>query len=127
MILNIVLIGVILILGAITWLLWASLLRIFGDKMIAEEKWKIYQNLYTQTAYDGKYYPANLIFIARFEQDNQEIITDFSQYENKKIVYMFINSTLPIEPGPQECLNGRPQLIPNVTLYQPMKGVWEWK
>jgi hypothetical protein len=84
MILNIVLIGVILILGAITWLLWASLLRIFGDKMIAEEKWKMYQNLYTQTAYDGKYYPANLIFIARFEQDNQEIITDFSQYENKK-------------------------------------------
>jgi hypothetical protein len=45
----------------------------------------------------------------------------------KKIVYMFINSTRPIESGSQEYLNGRPQLIPNVTLYQPMKGVWEWK
>ena len=37
-------------------------------------------------AYDGKYYPATVISRIQFNCDSEMMVTDFSMYEDKKIV-----------------------------------------
>lgn len=89
-------------------------------------------------AYDGKYYPATVITQVKFNCDNEMIITDFSMYEDKKIVGFTICTTETMreylgaqgEDIPDEILEetiGKPSIFKNVIVYAPMEGMWIWK
>ena len=43
-----------------------------------------------RTAYDEKYYPATVITQVKFGCDSEMMVTDFSMYEDKKIVGFII-------------------------------------
>ena len=93
-------------------------------------------------AYDGKYYPATVISQIRFGCDSEAVITDFSMYEDKKIVGFilqtketaleYIGANLEaIEE--EEVLSelektlGEPTIFKNVLVYAPVEGMWTWK
>ena len=93
-------------------------------------------------AYDGKYYPATVISQIQFGCDSEAVITDFSMYEDKKIVGFilqtketaleYIGANLEaIEE--EEVLSelektlGEPTIFKNVLVYAPVEGMWTWK
>ena len=89
-------------------------------------------------AYDGKYYPATVISRVQFNCDSEMMITDFSMYEEKKIVGFTICTKetareyleLDDEEMPDEVieeLSGKPAIFKNVVVYAPMEGMWTWK
>lgn len=91
-----------------------------------------------RAAYDGKYYPATVISQVKFECDSDMIITDFSMYENKKIIGFTIctRETMREYIGaqgddiPDEILEeglGKPTTFKNVIVYAPWEGMWTWK
>lgn len=93
-------------------------------------------------AYDGKYYPATVISQIQFGCDSEAVITDFSMYENKKIVSFilqtketaleYINANLEVTED-EEVLSelektiGEPTIFKNVLVYAPVEGIWTWK
>ena len=93
-------------------------------------------------AHDGKYYPATVISQIQFGCDSEAVITDFSMYEDKKIVGFilqtketaleYIGANLEaIEE--EEVLSelektlGEPTIFKNVLVYAPVEGMWTWK
>ena len=90
-----------------------------------------------KTAYDGKYYPATVISQVKFNCDNEAVITDFSMYEDKRIVGFTICTKETIHeyfgiPGdvPEDVLEenlATPAIFKNVIVYSPMEGMWTWK
>lgn len=91
-----------------------------------------------RAAYDGKYYPATVISQVKFECDSDMIITDFSMYEDKKIIGFTIctRETMREYIGaqgddiPDEILEeglGKPTMFKNVIVYAPWEGMWTWK
>lgn len=89
-------------------------------------------------AHDGKYYPATVISQVKFECDSDMIITDFSMYENKRIIGFTIctRETMREYVGaqgddiPDEILKeglGKPTIFKNVIVYAPWEGMWTWK
>lgn len=91
-----------------------------------------------QTAYDGKYYPATVISLVKFNCDKESIITDFSMYEDKKIVGFTVCTKETIQEYIGDAANGideealeeafcTPTIFKNVVVYSPMEGMWTWK
>ena len=95
-------------------------------------------------AYDGKYYPATVISQIQFGCDSETVITDFSMYEDKKIVGFilqtketaleYVNANLEIEQEEDEEFLSKleksleePTVFKNVLVYAPMEGMWTWK
>ena len=89
-------------------------------------------------AYDGKYYPATVIAQVKFDCDSEIVITDFSMYENKKIVGFTICTKESMREYmgaaandvPDEILEetiGTPTIFKNVIVYAPAEGMWTWK
>lgn len=93
-------------------------------------------------AYDGKYYPATVISQIQFGCDSETVITDFSMYEDKKIVGFilqtketaleYIGGTIG-EVEEEEVIEeltktlGEPTVFKNVLVYAPVEGMWTWK
>lgn len=93
-------------------------------------------------AYDGKYYPATVISQIRFGCDSETVITDFSMYEDKKIVGFilqtketaleYIGANLEVMED-EEVLSelektlSEPTVFKNVLVYAPVEGMWTWK
>ena len=91
-----------------------------------------------KAAYDGKYYPATVISQVKFNCDKEMIITDFSMYEDKKIVGFTICTKESMrdylgaaaDDIPDEVLEetfGTPTIFKNVVVYAPREGTWTWK
>jgi hypothetical protein len=91
-----------------------------------------------RTAYDGKYYPATVISQVKFGCDSEMMVTDFSMYEDKKIVGFTICTKetareylgITEEEMPDEVIeevSERPAIFKNVVVYAPMEGTWTWK
>lgn len=93
-------------------------------------------------AYDGKYYPATVVSQIQFGCDSETVITDFSMYEDKKIIGFilqtketaleYIGANLePIEDeevlAELEKTLGEPTIFKNVLVYAPVEGMWTWK
>lgn len=89
-------------------------------------------------AYDGKYYPATVISQVKFNSDSEMMITDFSMYEEKKIVGFTICTKesereyigAQGDDVPDEILKeafGTPTIFKNVIVYAPWEGMWTWK
>jgi hypothetical protein len=89
-------------------------------------------------AYDGKYYPATVIAQVKFDCDSEMVITDFSMYEDKKIVGFTICTKESIreymgaaaDDVPDEILEetiGTPTIFKNVVVYALAEGMWTWK
>lgn len=93
-------------------------------------------------AYDGKYYPATVISQIQFGCDSETVITDFSMYEDKKIVGFilqtketaleYIGANLKVAEDKEvlselEKTLGEPTVFKNVLVYAPMEGMWTWK
>lgn len=86
-------------------------------------------------AYDGKYYPATVISQIKFNCDSEMVITDFSMYEDKKIVGFTIYTKESMQEyigaaADDEILEeiiGTPTIFKNVIVYAPVEGMWTWK
>lgn len=93
-------------------------------------------------AYDGKYYPATVISQIQFGCDSETVITDFSMYEDKKIVGFILQTKetaleyigANIEAIEEEEVLaelektlGEPTVFKNVLVYAPAEGMWTWK
>ena len=93
-------------------------------------------------AYDGKYYPATVISQIQFGCDSETVITDFSMYEDKKIVGFILQTketALEYIGANMEAIEeeevlteltktlGEPTVFKNVLVYAPVEGMWTWK
>ncbi len=129
-------------------LLAGALAFIFWLLQVLKNTYEIVENAMDMTlgktsrdykkAYDGKYYPATVISQIKFNCDSEMVITDFSMYENKKIVGFTIYTKESIQEYigaaaddiPDEILEevvGTPTVLKNVIVYAPMEGMWTWK
>ena len=98
MIVAIVILSV-LLLGAVAFIFW--LLQVLKNTFeVVEQAMDMAQGKTPKqfkTAYDGKYYPATVISQVKFNCDKEMIITDFSMYEDKKIVGFTVCTTETIQ------------------------------
>ena len=89
-------------------------------------------------AYDGKYYPATVITQVKFGCDSEMMVTDFSLYEDKKIVGFIICTTETMreyigvqgEDIPDDILEEtlcKPTIFKYVVVYAPWEGMGSWK
>ena len=89
-------------------------------------------------AYDGVYYPATVIAKMEFCSPAEMIITDFSIYDEKKIVGFTIYTTSTMEDyygvdiieyleDNEKDILRKPAIFKNVLVYAPQEGVWTWK
>lgn len=93
-------------------------------------------------AYDGKYYPATVISQIQFGCDSETVITDFSMYEDKKIIGFILQTketALEYIGANMEAIEeeevlaelektlGEPTVFKNVLVYAPVEGMWTWK
>lgn len=93
-------------------------------------------------AYNGKYYPATVISQIQFGCDSETVITDFSMYEDKKIVGFILQTketALEYIGANMEAIEeeevlaelektlGEPTVFKNVLVYAPVEGMWTWK
>lgn len=89
-------------------------------------------------AYDGKYYPATVISQIKFGCESEMVITDFSMYEDKKIVgfIFYTKDSMRDYAGvegadiPDEILEqvfNKPNIFKNAIVYAPVEGMWVWK
>ncbi len=91
----------------------------------------------SEIAYDNKYYPATVIAIVKFDMSEEKIITDFSHYNEEKIINFIINTKDSIEKYYEnifyqlddEELNllKQPFIFGNVIVYAFQKNKWTWK
>ena len=139
MIVAIVILSV-LLLGAIAFIFW--LLQVLKNTFeVVEQAMDMAQGKTPKqfkTAYDGKYYPATVISQVKFNCDKEMVITDFSMYEDKKIVGFTVCTTETIQEYigaaaddiPDDLLEetfATPTIFKNVIVYAPMEGMWTWK
>ena len=139
MIVAIVILSV-LLLGAIAFIFW--LLQVLKNTFeVVEQAMDMAQGKTPKqfkTAYDGKYYPATVISQVKFNCDKEMVITDFSMYEDKKIVGFTVCTTETIQEYigaaaddiPDDLLEetfATPTIFKNVIVYAPMEGLWTWK
>ena len=139
MIVAIVILSV-LLLGAVAFIFW--LLQVLKNTFeVVEQAMDMAQGKTPKqfkTAYDGKYYPATVISQVKFNCDKEMIITDFSMYEDKKIVGFWVCTTETIQEYigaaaddmPDDLLEetfATPTVFKNVIVYAPMEGMWTWK
>ena len=139
MIVAIVILSILLV-GAAVFIFW--LLQVLKNTFdIVEQAMDMAQGKTPQkykTAYDGKYYPATVISQVKFGCDSEMMVTDFSMYEDKKIVGFTIctKETMREYIGaqgddiPDEILEealGKPTIFKNVIVYAPWEGMWTWK
>lgn len=90
-------------------------------------------------AYDGKYYPATVLAKIVFGSPQPMTITDFSQYEEKKVVGFTIFTTETVreyygedaedfsDEELAQIISDKPVIFRDVVVYSPMEGVWTWK
>jgi hypothetical protein len=129
-----------LLVGAVAFIFW--LLQVLKNTFeIIEQAMDMAQGKTPakfKTAYDGKYYPATVISQVKFNCDKEMIITDFSMYEDKKIVGFTVCTKETIQEYigaaaddlDDEILEdafGSPTIFKNVVVYSPMEGMWTWK
>ena len=128
-----------LLIGAFAFIFW--LLQVLKNTYeIVEQAMDMAQGKTPKqykTAYDGKYYPATVISQVKFNCDNEAVITDFSMYEDKKIVgftictketiheYFGISDNISEEVLEENLAT--PTIFKNVIVYSPMEGMWTWK
>ena len=139
MIVAIVILSILLV-GAAVFIFW--LLQVLKNTFdIVEQAMDMAQGKTPQkykTAYDGKYYPATVISQVKFDCDEEMIITDFSMYEEKKIVGFTVCTKETIreyigaaaDDLPDDLLEetfATPTIFKNVIVYAPMEGMWTWK
>ncbi len=139
MIVAIVILSV-LLLGAVAFIFW--LLQVLKNTFeVIEQAMDMAQGKTPakfKTAYDGKYYPATVISQVKFNCDQEMVITDFSMYEDKKIVGFTVCTTETIQEYigaaaddiPDDLLEETfttPTIFKNVIVYAPMEGMWTWK
>ena len=139
MIVAIVILSV-LLLGAVAFIFW--LLQVLKNTCeVIEQAMDMAQGKTPakfKTAYDGKYYPATVISQVKFNCDQEMVITDFSMYEDKKIVGFTVCTTETIQEYigaaaddiPDDLLEETfttPTIFKNVIVYAPMEGMWTWK
>jgi hypothetical protein len=127
----------ILLVGALAFIFWLL--------QVLKNTYEIVENVMDMTldkmpcnykkAYDGKYYPATVISQIKFNCDSEMVITDFSMYEDKKIVGFTIYTKESMQEYmgddiPDEVLEeviGTPAIFKNVIVYAPVEGMWTWK
>lgn len=86
-----------------------------------------------EEAYDGKYYPGTVIATVKYDCQEDLIITDFSRYDDLKIIGFTIYNTdsYPAEEfanlGIERDEAESPQIIPKTIVYAPREGLWKWK
>ncbi len=129
-----------LLVGAVAFIFW--LLQVLKNTFeVVEQAMDMAQGKTPakfKTAYDGKYYPATVISQVKFNCDKEMIITDFSMYEDKKIVGFTVCTKETIQEYigaaaddlDDEVLEdafGSPTIFKNVVVYSPMEGMWTWK
>lgn len=129
-----------LLVGAIAFIFW--LLQVLKNTFeVIEQAMDMAQGKTPakfKTAYDGKYYPATVISQVKFNCDKEMIITDFSMYEDKKIVGFTVCTKETIQEYigaaaddlDEEILEetfGSPTIFKNVVVYSPVEGMWTWK
>lgn len=89
-------------------------------------------------AYDGKYYPANVIAQVKFNSPSEGKIVDWSMYEKYKIVgFTVLTTDRPQDYYGDEFIDSldeetmkellKPVLIKNALVYAPFEGEWTWK
>lgn len=130
----------ILLTGAIAFIFW--LLKVLKNTFkVVEQAMNMAQGKIPtkfQTAYDGKYYPATVISLVKFNCDEESVITDFSMYEDKKIVGFTVCTKETIQEYigaaaddvDEETLEEifcTPTIFKNVVVYSPVEGMWTWK
>lgn len=131
-----IILGVALILAALAifglWRVLKNTCIILKQMLTLDE---IDKALKSDEAYDGKYYPGHALVTLKYGYDceGDMCIADFSQYEDKGLIAIWIMTS---EPFPEALYESqgitrqeaeRPHLFPNVTVFQPMEGFWKWK
>lgn len=139
MIVAIIILGI-LLMGAVAFIFW--LLKVLENTFVViESAMDMVQGKTPKqykTAYDGKYYPATVISQVKFNCDSESVITDFSLYDEKKIVGFTLCTKETIreylgataDDVPDELLEeafATPSIFKNVIVYAPMEGMWTWK
>ena len=128
-VLCIILTGLVTLLSALIFLLWGVLKNTY----FTMKELQIEKELNSDVAYDGKYYPGSVIATMKYECEEEMIVADFSQYEEKGLIGITILSK---DPYPEKELlplgitreeAERPHLYPNVTVFQLKEGYWKWK
>lgn len=129
-----------LLVGAVAFIFW--LLQVLKNTFeVIEQAMDMAQGKTPakfKAAYDGKYYPATVISQVKFNCDKEMIVTDFSMYEDKKIVGFTVCTKETIQEYigaaaddlDDEILEeafGSPTIFKNVVVYSPMEGMWTWK
>ncbi len=129
-----------LLVGAVAFIFW--LLQVLKNTFeVVEQAMDMAQGKTPakfKTAYDGKYYPATVISQVKFNCDEEMVVTDFSMYEDKKIVGFTVCTKETIQEYigaaaddlDDEVLEdafGSPTIFKNVVVYSPMEGMWTWK
>ena len=92
---------------------------------------------FLKTAHDGNYYPATVIARLEFDAPAEMTITDFSLYDEKKLVGFTIYTTSSAKQYYGDALDElteeelkileKPTIFKNVLVYSPMEGFWTWK
>ena len=128
-ILCIILASLLTVSSVLIFLLW----RVLKNTYCTMRKLQIQEELNSDTAYDGQYYPGSVIAVFKYDCEEDMIVTDFAQYEEKKLIGITILSR---DPYPEEDFAPlgitreeaeRPHLFHNVTVFQPREGFWKWK
>lgn len=135
MIAAIIILGI-LLMGAVAFIFW--LLKVLENTFVIMDMAQGKTPKQYKTAYDGKYYPATVISQVKFNCDSESVITDFSLYDEKKIVGFTLCTKETIreylgataDDMPDELLEeifATPSVFKDVTVYAPMEGMWTWK
>lgn len=129
----------VLLVAALAFIFW--LLQVLKNTYdIVENMMDVIENKVPRKmrkAYDGKYYPATVIARMEFGAPQEATITDFSLYEEKKIVGFTIYTTDSAEKyygemvedfdAEELALLNQPVIFKNVVVYAPQEGLWTWK
>lgn len=128
-----VLCGVLAVLLALSLAFIFLLWRVLKNTYFAMKGLQIAEELKSDIAYDGKYYPGSVIATFKYDCEEEMVIADFSQYEEKKLIGITVTSTDPypeaefLPLGITRDEAERPHLHRNVTVFQPREGFWKWK
>ena len=99
-----------------------------GDKLCKTKYYlkakEVTKELLTNTAESIR--PCELILITRYNQEEETTITDFSQYEDKKLVGLIINKTTPHPEGDCADLDDDIIVYPHAVVYK-IGDTWLWK
>ena len=114
----------------------------FNDTLLSEKDLEGILNYEKGKAYDDKYYPCKMLLLnIKFEQKHPAIIADFSMYDSHQIAGLTIHTSESLENYAKNSKDweeyrkehegqGEDEanlILPQVTMYSPMEGVWTWK